>query len=258
MYIKLSNIQQCNILFLIQIISYISIPLVFLFGDFQQIVVGIILSFLFYTIGISLTYHRFITHKGFILNKSLEKIFVLFGALASQGSPVAWAALHRAHHKYSDTNLDSHSPKSGILKSVLFSMYPNKNVNYMRFSANLLKNSFYKTIHNNYFKIIFAYIIIIALVFGVESILYYYLFPVAWGWAAIGSINYFCHRTGYRNFNTPDQSTNNKWLILLAHGENLHNNHHYDQSNYNFSKIKGEFDPIFIFIIILKKSKLIV
>lgn len=253
---KLSNNQECNIIFWVQIASYLSIPIFLINSNTWQLLTGILLSIAFYTIGIGMTYHRFITHQSFKLNPTLEKIFTLFGVLATQGSPVAWAALHRAHHKYSDTDLDSHSPLQGKIKSWFFAMYPNKDVSYIRFSAKLLKHPFYKLVHENYFKIILLYIITIILFFGPFAVVYGYLFPVAWGWVSIGSINVICHHFGYRNTETKDLSTNNNWLLLIAHGEHLHNNHHADQSNDNFAKNKGEFDPINLIIKGLRKVNL--
>ena len=39
-------------------------------------------------------------------------------------------------------------------------------------------------------------------------------------------VNSASHTWGYRNYNTPDLSTNLWWVALLAFGEGWHNNHH--------------------------------
>lgn len=253
--IKLTTQQECKLLLIIEILSYISIPFVIIFASIEQIITGLFVYFLTYTIGIALTYHRFVTHQSFKLNPILEKIFVIFGVIASQGSPTAWAALHRAHHKHSDTEYDSHSPMQGKFKSWFLAMYPNDRVFYPKFIAKLLRKKFYVFIHNHYFNIILSYVIVLAIL-DPFAILYAYLFPVSLGWIAIGFINVICHNYGYRNFETKDTSTNNQWGLLIGHGENLHNNHHYDQANYNFSKNKNEIDFIAKLVNFLKFIKL--
>jgi len=42
------------------------------------------------------------------------------------------------------------------------------------------------------------------------------------------AVNSLAHMYGYRNYDTPDVSTNNWLVALLAHGEGWHNNHHAD------------------------------
>ena len=51
------------------------------------------------------------------------------------------------------------------------------------------------------------------------------------------------HSRGYRNYDTPDTSTNNRWAVWLIGGENLHNNHHRYPSRANFAHKAGELDP---------------
>jgi stearoyl-CoA desaturase (delta-9 desaturase) len=50
------------------------------------------------------------------------------------------------------------------------------------------------------------------------------------------------HGYGYRNFNTPDNSTNSRWLSLFTFGDNLQNNHHALPWSYTSAVKKGEFD----------------
>ena len=41
-----------------------------------------------------------------------------------------------------------------------------------------------------------------------------------------GLVNVFCHKWGYRHYDTPDHSTNNTWVNFLTLGSGLHNTHH--------------------------------
>jgi len=57
--------------------------------------------------------HRYAAHRMFTTNKFWERVFYLLAYLfegASFLNPRAYALMHRAHHAYSDTEHDPHSP----------------------------------------------------------------------------------------------------------------------------------------------------
>jgi len=57
--------------------------------------------------------HRHASHRMFTTNKFRERVFYLLAYLfegASFLNPCAYALMHRAHHAYSDTEQDPHSP----------------------------------------------------------------------------------------------------------------------------------------------------
>ena len=54
------------------------------------------------SIGICLTYHRLLTHRGFKVPKALEYALTACGMLASEGGAITWVAMHRMHHALSD------------------------------------------------------------------------------------------------------------------------------------------------------------
>jgi stearoyl-CoA desaturase (delta-9 desaturase) len=73
---------------------------------------------------------------------------------------------------------------------------------------------------------------------------------------AAGVVNGVCHHTGYRNFETPDASTNFvPWGILIG-GEELHNNHHTYPSSAKFSVKWWEFDIGWAYIRMLEFFRL--
>ena len=53
-------------------------------------------------IGVTLGYHRMISHKSFKTSKIVERILVTVAVLSVQGSPMEWVGLHRHHHLHSD------------------------------------------------------------------------------------------------------------------------------------------------------------
>ncbi|MBI2056604.1 MAG: acyl-CoA desaturase [Candidatus Sungbacteria bacterium] len=60
-------------------------------------------------LGVTLAYHRMLTHKSFICtNIYVRRTLIYFGGLL-QNAP-SWVRNHMAHHAYTDTRHDPHSP----------------------------------------------------------------------------------------------------------------------------------------------------
>ena len=69
--------------------------------------------------GISIGYHRLLTHKSFKTSKFWEYFCTFWGMLAFTGSSIGWVGMHRDHHKYSDKPGDPHSPHEFGTKMLL-------------------------------------------------------------------------------------------------------------------------------------------
>ena len=63
--------------------------------------------------GITVGYHRLLTHRSFRTHKPTEYLFATLGSMAVQGSVIAWVADHRKHHAHTDVEGDPHSPHVG-------------------------------------------------------------------------------------------------------------------------------------------------
>jgi len=65
-------------------------------------------------LGVTVCYHRLLTHRSFHVPKWVEYPLTLCGMLALQGGPLKWVATHRVHHAFSDRPNDPHSPTKGF------------------------------------------------------------------------------------------------------------------------------------------------
>ena len=63
--------------------------------------------------GITVGFHRLLTHRAFQTYSWLERTFAVLGSLAVEGSVLDWVADHRKHHAFSDVEGDPHSPHVG-------------------------------------------------------------------------------------------------------------------------------------------------
>src|SRR4051794_7876108 len=60
-------------------------------------------TYLVTAIGITVGYHRLLTHRSFQTHPWVERTFAVLGSLSVQGSVLDWVADHRKHHAHTDT-----------------------------------------------------------------------------------------------------------------------------------------------------------
>jgi stearoyl-CoA desaturase (delta-9 desaturase) len=77
-------------------------------------------------LGITLSYHRQLSHKSFQTPKWLEYALAYCGVIAVEGDPIEWVSSHRYHHLHCDTPLDPHSPYEGFWWSHMGWLLDNK------------------------------------------------------------------------------------------------------------------------------------
>lgn len=213
-----------------------------------------IISFYIYSIfGISLTLHRYYSHKSFEFKyKLLKWIFTLIAILCGRGSPIGWVYVHRLHHANADTENDPHSPNKLGFKIFGFKHIEehSKKMNY--FLIKELIDPIQLKINKYYFLIILTYVFLLGFI-GLDFLYFTWILPVFLIQISQNCFNYFAHKHGYRNFDTKDNSTNNTWLWIFILGDAWHNNHHKDPKNMNTKIKKYEFDPLGSFINLIKK-----
>jgi stearoyl-CoA desaturase (delta-9 desaturase) len=74
---------------------------------------AVVFAVIFYVIrmfAITGFYHRFFAHRSFKTNRFFAFVFAFLGCSAMQRGQLWWAAIHRHHHMYADTEKDIHSP----------------------------------------------------------------------------------------------------------------------------------------------------
>ena len=213
---------------------------------------GLTLLVYFFTgcIGMTVTYHRLLSHRSWKSPAWFEYFGTFCGIWGLTGSSVGWVAIHREHHKYTDTNQDPHSPiYKNFMQIQFLSMFEKANPRYVR---DLLRNPFHAKLHIHYFKIHLAIILTLFLI-NPLLLISCYLAPAAILWHAGSFINTINHLTGYRNYATNDNSKNYMFLGYAVWGEGWHNNHHNDPGNANFKKQWWELDIGYLCIKLLTR-----
>jgi len=194
--------------------------------------------------------HRYFTHHSYKTNKFWHILLCLMSPLVGAGSPIGYAVVHRAHHKYSDKELDPHSPKFQGLFNVIMLRWNFKGV-VPKLTENL-KDPWVMLVHRWYLLIIIIFCTALALV---DPLLFLsYCIAMLIGKLYMLSNNYICHLPGfyinYRNFDTPDTSQNN---IINGWMGDWHNNHHASPGDWNQQVRWWEWDVPSLFIRLIKK-----
>jgi stearoyl-CoA desaturase (Delta-9 desaturase) len=203
--------------------------------------------YLLTALGITVGFHRLLTHRAFLAPKPVEYALAVLGSMAVQGPVISWVADHRKHHAHTDVEGDPHSPHvghgdgvGGVLRGLWHAhvgwlLTEQGRAARRRYAPDLCEDAGMRTINRH-----FPWLVIAGL-----------LAPALAGWALTGSlagaatgllwgglvrvffvhhvtwsVNSVCHFLGTRRFEVDDESRNVFWLALPSLGESWHHNHH--------------------------------
>ena len=228
-------------------------------------VLSFLLTYVWNGCGITLGYHRLLTHKSLQVPKWIEYFWVAGGYFCLMGSPIIWVAVHRLHHLKSDQPGDPHSPRDGFTHALykwMFEMHKfQSDEEVARICQDMMGDKFYRWLgvsHSPRQAQLCLWANIIAriplLFLGWPVLLGNVLatFTVFW---STQFVNTFCHMEnhGYRTFNTREDSRNVWWVGLMAVGEGWHNNHHAMPKSAQHGMTWKEFDLTWCIIWTLEK-----
>lgn len=192
-------------------------------------------------IGITAGYHRYFSHRTYQTSRLFQFLLALLGASAAQQGPLWWAAHHRYHHKFSDTQNDVHSPSlhgfwwahvGWILapenQKTRYDMVPDL----AKFPELRFLDKFYLlpplvlavslwvsgTVLNSYLPALGTS--------GLQLLVWGFFVGTVLLYHSTFSVNSLTHLFGRRRFETKDNSRNCWPVAIITMGEGWHNNHH--------------------------------
>ena len=211
--------------------------------------------------------HRYASHGMFTMSRGWERFFH-FLTYFFQGSsyliPRAYAYLHRAHHAYSDTEKDPHSPH---FYTNVFSMMWRTKASYSglvtgkekpeprfagatptwdaldRFGDSLWSRGAWMVAYTAFYLVFaphWAFLLLLPV--------HFLMGPIH---GAI--VNWAGHKYGYRNFDSSDHSRNVLVWDLVTLGELFQNNHHRFGQSPKFAVRWFEIDPTYPLVLLLDK-----
>lgn len=199
--------------------------------------------------------HRHQAHRAMDLHAIPAHFFRFWLWLGTGQVTKEWVSIHRKHHAKCETAEDPHSPQAYGIKKVFWQgaeLYraESKNKETMtRYGHGTPSDWIERNLYTRYsWQGVGLMLIINLALFGAAGLT---VWAVQMMWipvTAAGIVNGIGHYWGYRNFESPDASTNvSPWGIMIG-GEELHNNHHTYPTSAKFSVKPYEFDIGWIYI----------
>lgn len=240
------------LLFSFQLLAHAALLYQVFGGTMSDWILTVLVYFLTGCFGMTMTYHRLLSHKSWSAPRWFEITGTLLGSYGLTGSSIGWVAIHREHHHHTDQESDPHSPAhKGFFRVQWLSMFEKPNPKY---AMHLIRDPFHAWLHKWYFQL-HALLLGLLLYASPELCISAYLAPAAILWNAGSLINTVTHMVGYRNHNTGDDSTNVWPLGYLMWGEGWHNNHHNRPNRAGFGEKWWELDIGHIFIRLLDRGR---
>jgi stearoyl-CoA desaturase (delta-9 desaturase) len=224
--------------------------------------------------GITVGFHRMLTHRSFRTHKPTEYLFAIVGSMAVQGSVIPWVADHRKHHAHTDVEGDPHSPHVGHgdgLGGVLGGLWhahtgwllsEQGRADWKRYAPDLYEDQGMRRINRYFVPLVLlglaiptlaGYLLTGTLLGAATGLLWGGLVRIFFVHHITWSVNSVCHFLGSRRFDVEDQSTNVFWLALPSLGESWHHNHHAFPRSAVHGLRRWELDPSALLIAAMEK-----
>jgi stearoyl-CoA desaturase (delta-9 desaturase) len=222
-------------------------------------------------VGVTVGFHRLLTHRSFQTHPSLERTFAVLGSMSVQGSVLDWVADHRKHHAHTDEEGDPHSPHvghgsglSGLWHAHMGWLTETQGqADWKRYATDLYEDPGMRTIGRRFPLIVGLSLLLPALAgFALHGwTLEGLIRGLVWGGLVriflvhhvTWSVNSVCHFFGKRRFEVDDRSTNVAWLALPSLGESWHHNHHAFPRSAEHGLRRWEVDPSALIIRALER-----
>jgi stearoyl-CoA desaturase (delta-9 desaturase) len=193
--------------------------------------------------GVTVGFHRMLTHRSFQTHRPVELGFAFLGSMALQGSVMDWVADHRKHHAHTDEEGDPHSPHVGHGSGLRGLWHAHTGwlfetqgqADWKKYARDLYEDPKMRRLGKRFPLIALFSLLFPALLGGLlhgsiegafRGLVWGGLVRVFLVHHVTWSVNSVCHFFGRRRFDIEDHSTNVAWLSVLSLGESWHHNHH--------------------------------
>ncbi|KAL0958430.1 hypothetical protein HGRIS_000572 [Hohenbuehelia grisea] len=223
-----------------------------------------VVYYFFTGLGITAGYHRLWAHRAYNASRPLQYILALAGAGACEGSIKWWSRGHRAHHRYTDTDLDPYNAHKGLYWShVGWMLVKPRRKPGVADVSDLSKSSIVRWQHKHYVGLM------LTMGFLVPTIIPWLLWNDARGgyvYAAVlrlvfvhhstFCVNSLAHWLGEAPFDDKHTPRDHLITALVTIGEGYHNFHHQFPMDYRNAIKWYQYDPTKWFIWTMQKLRL--
>ena len=179
--------------------------------------------------GITAGFHRYFSHRSYKTSRGFQFFLAFLGQSSAQRGTLWWAAKHREHHKYSDTEHDVHSPvQHGFWYSHVLWIFSKRG----RITDYTLIKDFQKYPElvwlDKWDRIPPVLLgVLVWAIAGWSGLVVGFFVSTVLLFHGTFTINSLSHVIGKQPYVTGDDSRNNWLLAIITLGEGWHNNHHH-------------------------------
>jgi stearoyl-CoA desaturase (delta-9 desaturase) len=203
--------------------------------------------------GITAAYHRYFAHRSYKTSRVFQFLLACLGCSALQKGPLWWAAHHRHHHRYSDTDADPHSPhaRSVWWSHVGWILSPDSDATDLTAVRDWSRYPELRWLNTFHWLPGVTLGVVCFLIGGWSGLVWGFFVSTVLLYHGVFTVNSLCHLFGQRRYATSDRSRNNVLVALITLGEGWHNNHHHYQSSANQGFFWWEIDVTYYVIRLL-------
>jgi stearoyl-CoA desaturase (delta-9 desaturase) len=209
--------------------------------------------------GIGAGYHRYFSHRAYSTSRVFQFVLAVLSQSTAQKSVLWWAAKHRHHHLYSDTETDVHSPRhKGFLYSHVGWVFARRH-----HATDLVKVEDFacypelRWLHRFELAPAIVLALICLAIGGWPGLVVGFFWSTVLVYHVTFCINSLAHVHGRRRYVTGDDSRNNWLLAIFTMGEGWHNNHHAFQSSVRQGFRWWEYDATYYILRALSWMRLV-
>lgn len=227
--------------------------------SWENFTIFLIANFISTCLGITLGFHRLISHRSLKTHTFTKRLLATCGALALQRGPITWAATHRTHHAKSDHDGDPHDSRRGLFFSHMgWLLVKNPDLEDLtlrrRMTRDLQNDPYLRFIDQIWVQILMQVILGLSLLYfgGWQWMIWGVFFRLTFCYHATWTINSLTHWFGYKRFHSNDNSRNNIITALFTWGEGWHNTHHAHERMARHGIATWEIDITWYIIVVME------
>lgn len=215
-------------------------------------------------LGITVGYHRLISHRSFECKPWVKACLLVAGGWALENSALRWCSDHIRHHARCDGQEDPYNATKGFWYSHCGWLFVKSPYRDEKYEKQLRKDPLIMWQHKHYVAIVLSGLalpFLVGLIYGgwMSGLSCFILAGVGRTFFVLNStfcINSICHMWGAQPHGTGDSSRDSWWISLITFGEGYHNYHHMFLRDYRNGAEWYHFDPSKWLIFTLSKLRL--
>jgi stearoyl-CoA desaturase (delta-9 desaturase) len=203
-------------------------------------------------------YHRYFSHRAFTTNRVFQFVLAFGGSAAAQKGVLWWAGHHRAHHRYTETEKDPHTPLKGLWHSHIGWIVTERwSPTDFDAIADFAKFPELRWLNRHDWIAPWTFGVAAFLIDGWRGLVVGFFLSTVLLWHATFCVNSLAHIMGRRRYATADTSRNSVFVALITGGEGWHNNHHHYQGSARQGFKWYEIDTTYYVLWVMSKLRLV-